>query len=104
MLLYRGQQAHPGSGLPDWIVQSEAYRQQAAAADRWFTDELEIAQWYANDAGYGDIVSVDVPDDVAIAAWLPNQPLGVKRYSLDPTHEWFLPHEWAERASVKGGR
>ena len=96
MVLYRGTTVHR-KPVPDWITISQSQR---AAFGRWFTDELEIAQWYAGDAGDGGIIlSVTVPNDVAESSWLPNQPREVQRFSRDLNHEFFIPRSWADKAT-----
>jgi hypothetical protein len=95
IILYRGTAAL-SRPVPDWITIPPSQR---AAFGRWFTNELEIAQWYADDAGDGGkILFVVVPNDVAESSWLPNQPIEVQRFSRDLLHEFFLPREWADRA------
>jgi hypothetical protein len=97
MILYRGT-ARVKRPVPDYIY-DRLPQGQRDAFGRWFTNELEIAQWYADDAGDGGkILTVEVPEDVALSSWLPNQPKEVQRFSRDLQHEFFLPREWADRA------
>ena len=95
MVLYRGCSDRCSLKRLSWHSQ---YAPPADVCGRWFTDSLDIARWYERDAPNGIIVVVDVPDEVAQQAHLPNQPREVQRYSRDLQHEFFLPKDWAERA------
>jgi hypothetical protein len=95
MKLYRGQLDRCSLRLPSWIRNQLPLE----VIGRWFTDDVKIAQWYIEEAApNGVLIVVDVPDEVAEASWLPNQPKKIQLYSKDINHEFFLPREWAERA------
>ena len=96
MILYRGCCDRCALNRPVW---RSMYAPPDNVHGRWFTDQLDIAEWYEADAPHGIIVVVDVPDDVVHNSHLPQQPRTVQFYSRDPEHEFFLPTEWAERAT-----
>ncbi len=95
MLLYRGTPDRCSiNRLPQWLLD----RQPVDACGRWFTDDLDVVKWYVDDAPHGVLVAVDVPPLVVSEAWVPNQSSEVRRFSLDPDKEFFLPREWADKA------
>lgn len=118
MLLYRGQPtaAAVAAGrerMTPWLraaLASDANRSLALAQGRWFTDDLAIACWYADDAGTAsEIVTLEVGDEIAEAFRLSNlrgplacglDPLA---YSRDPEREFMLPRHIAGRARTLTG-
>ena len=113
MLLYRGQptaetQALTRARMSTWLRSALAtvtHADMMLAMGRWFTDDLEIAQWYADDAnGASEIVCVEISDDVAEAFRVSNLNEGLpggldpQRFSRDPEREFMLPPHITARA------
>ena len=113
MLLYRGQPTARAKQdaawrLSPWIqdaLESDDFKSIVHASGRWFTDDLEIARWYADDAsGSSEIVCVEVSDYVAEVFRVSNirsrLPCGCDpvRFSRDPEREFMLPLQIAARA------
>ena len=97
--LYRGMSSTCSlHRVPEYVRCSQGYMAQLVVSGRWFTDSREIAQWYVDDAPDGVMVYVDVPDEVAHSAWLPNQSTLVCGYSRDPEHEFLISRGWSEKA------
>lgn len=93
--LYRGESTLPTRQPAEWITQSQNYQETMQASGRWWTDDPAIAQWYVSDAGpTSRMLYIDVPENVAQAAHLPNQPADVQRFSRDTTKEYFLPEAY----------
>jgi hypothetical protein len=98
--VYRGEISPSGkSTIPFWIDPSQ--NPGIKAARRWFTDSLENAQWYKNEAGSsGRIVSVQIPRDVWERAKIAPE---VKKWSRRPESEGFVPEEYVDKAEVLKG-
>lgn len=114
MKLYRGQptasvREAAETRMQPWLreaIAGDALGSAIRATGRWFTDDIEIARWYVEDAnGEAEIVSLEISDYVADAFRVSNmkaQPCGLDpaRFSRDPEHEFMLPAHIVERASV----
>jgi hypothetical protein len=100
--LYRGEAAPgTGAGIPAWVKADPRYQQvQHEASGRWFTDNPDTAQWYANEAGNGQVRQVEVSRADAERYRAEHDPTAA-RYSRD-TGEYFLPREIADRAALPG--
>lgn len=97
--LYRGQ-SRPGSGpgVPEWVRQDPRFQAvQRDVSGRWFTDDPSIAEWYAREAGNGEVVEVSVPRKVADQFQVRKQP-DAARFSRDLDREYFLPRDIADTA------
>lgn len=81
--------------VPDWVRQGLERTGAADAQGRWWTSDRDIAEWYAKDAGpSGRVVYQDVPHAVVDASRVANAPEAIKRFSLDPNNELFIPQEF----------
>lgn len=58
--LYRAESAAGETPVPDWVRESEFYKNAAEARGRWFTQEPDSLEWYQNE-NRGKIHFVDVP-------------------------------------------
>ena len=100
--LYRGEYRGDPRAIPDWVKQGIEENGSLDAEGRWFTDDLEIAKWYQQEAGPGGAISaVTVPRGVAEQAHVTNQPALIQRFSLNPEREYFLPRDIAETRQVE---
>lgn len=99
--LYRGESAPTQRKvIPEWIRQNKQALGIYDAEGRWFTNNLDNAVWYKNDADVGRIVYVDVPEEIAKANKLNKQSKDVQKFSRDLETEFFLPREWANKKVV----
>lgn len=92
--LYRGES---GSRViaPEWVRQGQQQMGITDAIGRWFTDDIENAAWYAQEAGEsGRITYVDVPTSQVDALRVANNPTAA-RFSRDPHREFFVPSDIA---------
>ena len=97
--LYRGESAKVGD-VPDWVMQGLKENGSLNAQGRWWSQDLEIANWYKNDAGEnGRVVWQDVPADVVAKAQVSTLDDMVKKFSLDPANEFFLPAEYVGKGN-----
>jgi hypothetical protein len=108
--LYRGE-AVPGSGkgVPEWVKESDDYKQQQVAQGRWFTSDPKEAEAYATDyANEGTqtrITKIQVPTSEIDKYRASNDPEAskyvhnTKRDQLND--EFFVPREIADKASDK---
>jgi len=102
--LYRGE-AVPGSGpgVPDWVKDSDKFKESQGAAGRWFTTDLDDAKHYAEEAGTGRLQYVDVPSEVAEKYRALNDPDALKyspKARAGEVDEHFLPREVADSATA----
>jgi hypothetical protein len=109
MRLYRGQPtqaAVEAAALrrPAWLAAEFERRRDEPmlrAAGRWFTDDPEIARWYADDAnGASEIVTVEIDDAIAETFRVSVTPvttcgLTPGAFSRDPEREFLIPREIA---------
>lgn len=88
--LYRGQvKPGGGKGLPQWVKSDPRYLEvQRDATGRWYTDDPEIAKWYAREAGNGEVVTLQVTPEQAAQARVRGSL--AERYSRDPDREFFF--------------
>lgn len=115
MILYRGQptaevRAQAAERMSSWLraaLEHPDRRGMMAAQGRWFTDDPEIARWYADDAiDASEIVCVEMEDDEAERHRLSNLdgplPCGLDplAFSRDPEREFMIPRDIALRATV----
>lgn len=94
--VYRGECQGPHSELPEWLKLSLIQSGHLGAQGRWWTPFVDVARWYARDAGpRGCVVFQDVPRAVVEASRV----LGsdVERFSRAPHEELFLPAEYIGR-------
>lgn len=113
MRLYRGQptaaaREAAAARMSTWLrhaLESPTQEPMVQASGRWFTDDLQIARWYAGDAvGDAEIVSVEVSEEVAEAfrvSGLRGRGTGILdpyAFSRDPEREFLLPRHIADRA------
>lgn len=91
--LYRGQaKAGTGKGLPEWVRTDPHFQSiQQDAAGRWYTDNPEDAQWYADNAGDGEVVTLQVPREVAERYRAGNDPTAQSFSRREG--EYFLPRD-----------
>ncbi|GAI23144.1 unnamed protein product, partial [marine sediment metagenome] len=105
--LYRAEEK-PGSGnkAPDWVEQYPEWQRTNQAVGRWFTDDLEEAEWYLNNMFIdGKIVTVEVPKEVANRYRVSNLEKGGGKdieenpfaFSRRPEIEYFLPRNIAHQ-------
>ncbi len=82
--------------LPEWLKLSLIQSGHLGAQGRWWTPFVDVARWYARDAGpRGCVVFQDVPRAVVEASRV----LGsdAERFSRAPHEELFLPAEYIGR-------
>lgn len=91
--------------VSSWISETEAYRNMVAARGRWFTDDREEAEWYAEEHPGGRLVFVDLPEAVAESYRVSGMPLRSKdekdsprAWSARSWKEFFLPAALAAMA------
>lgn len=97
--VYRGESS-AASSAPDWVEQGVQDSGGKAAQGRWWTTDPKIAEWYAKDAGAsGRVVYQDVPADVVNSSRVAELPREVRKFSLDPENELFLPEEFVGKGS-----
>ena len=102
MKLFRAHQVLPPleeRGLADWIVERLIQNGHQSAEGRWFGTSVEQIEWYLEDNPGRHVVSLEIPDEIAEPFRVANLPREIQRFSRDPQEEFFLPVEWAERAS-----
>jgi hypothetical protein len=93
--VYRGEGVAQ-TPIPEWVRVGMQENGSLDAQGRWWTPDLEIAKWYADDAGEtGRILYQDIPTKVAEDYLVDKLSNDIKRFSLDPTNELFLPKEYA---------
>lgn len=115
MILYRGQptaqaREEARARMSEWMraaLATVTHADLLAAQGRWFTDDIDIARWYAADANEpGEVVALEIGDEIAeafrVSALQDRLPCGLDplRYSRDPDHEFMLPPHIAARARV----
>lgn len=106
--LYRAEEkSATGKGVPDWMKQKPEYHQSVQASGRWFTDDIEEAEWYIeHEYPSGKIVVVDVPKEVASRYRVDRLKKGGGKivgenpfaFSARPDKEYFLPREITKQA------
>ncbi len=115
MMLYRGQPTAAAreaarARMSEWMraaLATVTHADLLAAQGRWFTDDIEIARWYAADANApGEVVALEIGDEIAEAFRVSGLQDGLAcgldpfRYSRDPEREFMLPLHIAARARV----
>jgi hypothetical protein len=115
MMLYRGQptaEAREATRvrMSQWMRSALAtvtHADMLVAQGRWFTDDIEIARWYAADANApGEVLALEVGDEIAEAFRVSGLQDGLGcgldpiHYSRDPEREFMLPPHIAARARV----
>ena len=102
------------SSIPDWAKDSEGYRNTLAASNRWFTDDINEANWYLkNEYPGGRLTFIDVPtadvEQYRISN-LQNKTGGKDAkdnpaaYSRRPEVEFFIPSDLANTRKDYVGR
>jgi len=107
--LYRaeGRPSKTKAKIPDWIRESENFKNNMNASGRWFTNDLEEALWYlANEYPGGIIKYVDIPADqvdqysVSGKSKDKSTPNNPSAFSLRPEKEFYLSREAAGKAKI----
>jgi hypothetical protein len=93
----------------EWIKTQPSYQRTQEASGRWFTDDLEEAQWYIdNEYPGGRIVSVQIPrsdvekyrvSKIALKEGNKNASENPAAFSRRPEKEFFLPKEISLKAT-----
>ena len=73
MILYRYQGNEEPRPVSDWISETDAYRNMAAASGRWFADTPEEAMWYECEHESGLLLALHV-DDAEAEQWRVSKP------------------------------
>jgi hypothetical protein len=90
--IYRGEYTGPKKEIPEWINVINKENGHLDAQGRWWTESLDVAKWYAEDAGeMGGVVYQDVPTDVVEKSRVKGS--SVEKFSRAPEEELFLPME-----------
>lgn len=93
--VYRGEFGGTIKKPPEWIAQKLKESGASDAQGRWWTQDKEIADWYAKEAGdEGRVISQQVPKSVVEESRLKNQSGDVKKFSRDIENEIFLPKDY----------
>ena len=107
--LYRAEPSTKDSSkVADWVRESEGYKNTLAATDRWFTDDIEEANWYLKNEypDSGHLTYLDVPKSDVEQFRVSNiTPTGSGKnvaenpaaYSRRPEKEFFLPRHIADK-------
>lgn len=105
--LYRGENAEPGKGVPDYVKGDEKYKKTLEASGRWFSSDKAEAQKYADDAGNGRLTYIDVPAGEAEKYEAHKHPEASKFIHTTKrsgkSDEYFVPRELADTAKPHEG-
>lgn len=97
--LYRGETNIEPTKVPDWLKDSEEYQATVDATGRWFSDNIEAAQYYVDTFGSGDgrITYIDVPAEDVEKYRASNLPAGKFSAVGRAEEEFFVPRELADQ-------
>lgn len=99
--LYRGEYTGPSRNSPSWVREINRQSGQSAAAGRWWTPDINVADWYAKDAGrHGRIVYINVPNSFLEQYKVSNSNPIVRQFSRDPEKELFLPASYVGKGKL----
>lgn len=95
--LYRGETSlKAGENIPDYIKQSDEYKETVDATGRWFTESQAEARHYTTKQGVGKGVTyIDVPKADLDKYRVSNNP-AARKFSARPETEYFLPRNLAD--------